>query len=118
MWMRALQIRLAVFYYRVRCAHILWRQRRRAGLGLDEAAAKARITSAALKRYELGQVSPPLCIISALLTAYKAEESAIMAFCMMPVPVRGLGWWLKPAFPRRSPMRTPPTEVGQQRRYE
>lgn len=87
--------RLAIFYYRMRAAFILWRQRERAGLSTAAAARLVGIDRRKLRRYECGLESPPLCVIHALLTAYNAEPSAILFFCTIPFPAPSLSQWIR-----------------------
>lgn len=54
------------------------RQRKRASLSITGAARIVHIESEQLWRYECALESPPLRTIYDLLTAYKAEESAIL----------------------------------------
>ena len=70
---------------RMRVAWILWRQRLRAGLSLNEAARLCELPEEQVRNFELGLESPPLCYVSRLLRAYNADTDAILFFCCYPM---------------------------------
>jgi hypothetical protein len=86
---------LVIFYFRLRAAFVLWHQRKRAGLGIQVAASAINVDWRILRQYELGRKSPPLTVIHALLTHYRADEFAVLFFCTIPLPAPGLGWWFR-----------------------
>jgi len=76
---------ICLLYVRFRTAWILKAQRRRAGLGVEEAAKRIGVAGHAIRAYEFGLRSPSLKTIGRLLTLYRASEGAILFFCMAPI---------------------------------
>jgi hypothetical protein len=76
--------RPVIFYYGVLGAFVLWRQRRRARLSIDNASRLVGIDASLLRSYECGLKLPPLSTIHALLSMYQAEDKAVFFFCKIP----------------------------------
>ncbi|MCB9073338.1 MAG: helix-turn-helix domain-containing protein [Bdellovibrionaceae bacterium] len=69
---------------RMRVAWVLWTQRLKAGLSLSEAASLCQIPEEKIRRFEIGLISPPLCYVARMLTAYNADDDTILFFCCQP----------------------------------
>lgn len=70
---------------RMRVAWVLWTQRLKAGLSLNEAAKLCELSVEQVRNFELGIESPPLCYVSRLLRVYDADTEAILFFCCYPM---------------------------------
>lgn len=79
-----------LLYLRVRVATTLWWLRKKASLTRVESAQKLGVDEMVLGSYECARVSPPMHMIAEMLRRYRADERAILFFCM--TPYRGQFW--------------------------